>query len=107
MRPLSPRTRALVGFAALGLFWGAFGAALPALQRRADANDAELCLALVALAVGALVSMRATGVLMDRWGGALTPVAVGAFGVAGLLPGLAGAPLELSAALFLLGAASG
>lgn len=107
MRPLSPRTRALVGFAALGLFWGAFGAALPALQRRADANDAELGLALVVLAVGALLSMRATGVLMDRWGGALTPVAVGAFGVAGLLPGVAGSPLELSAALFLLGAASG
>lgn len=107
MEPLSPRTRALIGFAGLGLFWGAFGAALPALQRRADASDAELGLALVVLAFGALLSMRATGVLMDRFGAALTPVAVGAFAATGLLPGLAGSPVELAAALFVLGAASG
>ncbi|HEX7256349.1 MAG TPA: MFS transporter [Gaiellaceae bacterium] len=107
MRTLSPRTRALIGFAALGLFWGCFGAALPALQRRTESTDAELGLALVVLAVGALVSMRAVGVLMDRFGAAVTPVAVGAFALTGLLPGLAGSPLELSGALFVLGATSG
>ncbi|MDP9491419.1 MAG: MFS transporter, partial [Actinomycetota bacterium] len=107
MRIQSPRTRALVGFAALGIFWGAFGAALPALQRRADTSDAELGLALVFLAFGALVSMRATGVLMDRLGPRLTPAAVGAFGLTGFLPGVAESPAQLSVLLFVLGATSG
>ncbi len=107
MRIQSPRTRALVGFAALGIFWGAFGAALPALQRRSETSDAELGLALVFLAFGALVSMRATGVLMDRLGPRLTPAAVGAFGLTGLLPGLAESPAQLSVLLFFLGATSG
>lgn len=107
MRIQSPRTRALVGFAALGIFLGAFGAALPALQRRAESSDAELGLALVFLAFGALVSMRATGVLMDRLGPRLTPAAVGAFGLTGFLPGLAESPTQLSVLLFVLGATSG
>jgi MFS family permease len=107
MRIRSPRTRALVGFAVLGIFWGAFGAALPALQRRAETSDAELGLALVFLAFGALVSMRATGVLMDRLGPRLTPAAVGAFGLTGFLPGLAESPAQLSVLLFVLGATSG
>ena len=107
MRIRSPRTRALVGFAALGIFWGAFGAALPALQRRTETSDAELGLALVFLAFGALVSMRATGVLMDRLGPRLTPAAIGAFGLTGLLPGLAESPAQLSVLLFVLGATSG
>jgi MFS family permease len=107
MRTLDPRTRALIGFAALGVYWGAFGAALPALQRRTGTSDAELGLALVVLAFGALVSMRATGVLMDRFGPRLTPLAVAAFGLAGLFSGFAGSPVELSAFLFVLGVTSG
>jgi MFS family permease len=107
MRILAPRTRALIGFAALGVFWGAWGAALPAVQRRTGAGDADLGLALLLVAVGALLSMRASGVLMDRLGPRFTPVSVGVFGLAGLLPGLAGSPLELSAVLFVVGATSG
>ena len=107
MRIRSPRTRALIGFAALGVFWGAWGAALPAVQRRSETSDAELGLALVALAFGALVSMRATGVMIDRFGPRLTPISVGLFALAGVLPALAGSALELSAFLLILGAASG
>jgi MFS family permease len=107
MRTLAPRTRVLIGFAALGVFWGAWGAALPAVQRRSGAGDAELGLALLLVALGALISMRASGVLMDRLGPRFTPVSVGVFGICGLLPGLAGSPLELAAALFVVGAASG
>ncbi len=107
MRIRSPRTRALIGFAALGVFWGVWGAALPELQRRSHAGDADLGLALVVLALGALVSMRATGVLLDRLGPRLTPVTIGVFGATGVLPALAGSPAELTAVLFVLGAASG
>ena len=107
MHPLSPRTRALVGFAAFGVFWGSWGAALPAVQRRSDASDSDLGVALFVLAIGALVSMRATGVVRDRIGPRLTPIAVAAFGVTAVLPGLADSPLRLALLAFLVGAASG
>ena len=107
MRILTSRTRALIGFAALGVWWGAFGAALPAIQRKADAGDAELGLGLLLLGLGALVSMRATGVLMDRARPALTPVAIGLFGLTGLLPALADSPTELYLYLLVVGATSG
>jgi MFS family permease len=102
-----PPMRALLGFAALGIFWGVWGAAVPAVQRQADANDGELGLALVLVGLGALVSMRATGVLGDRFGPRLTPIAVGAFGLAALLPGLADSPAQLYVYLLVLGATSG
>jgi MFS family permease len=105
--PGARRTSVLLGFAALGVFWGAWGAALPAVQRRSGATDAELGLALLLVGLGALVSMRATGVLMDRIGPRLTPVSVAIFGLAGLLPGLAGSPGALYFFALLVGAASG
>ena len=101
------RARVLLGFAALGVFWGAWGAALPAIQRQAGANDGELGLALVLVGLGAVVSMRATGVVGDRVGPRLTPLTVGAFGLAGLLPALADSPGELYLFLLVLGATSG
>jgi MFS family permease len=101
------RTKVLLGFAALGVYWGAWGAALPAVQDRSGASDAELGFALLLVGVGALVSMRATGVLMDRFGPMLTPLTIGALAVTGVLPGLAESPLQLSLALTVLGAASG
>jgi MFS family permease len=105
--PAARRASVLVGFAALGVFWGAWGAALPAVQRRSGATDAELGLALLLVGLGAVVSMRATGVVMDRIGPRLTPVSVGIFGLAGVLPGLAGSPGALYLFALLVGAASG
>jgi MFS family permease len=99
--------RTLVGFAALGVFWGAWGAALPALQRQAGADDGELGLALVLVGFGALVSMRATGVIMDRVGPRLTPITVGLFGLTGILPALADSPGVLYLVSLLIGATSG
>jgi MFS family permease len=105
--PGERRTSVLLGFAALGVFWGAWGAALPAVQRRSGTTDAELGLALLLVGLGALVAMRATGVVMDRVGPRLTPISVAIFGLTGLLPGLAGSPVELFAYSLLVGAASG
>jgi MFS family permease len=107
MRLASTRLRILVGFAALGVFWGAWGAALPAVQRRSGATDAELGLSLLLVGLGALVSMRATGVALDRVGPPLTPISVGIFGVVAVLPGLAESPTALYATALVLGAASG
>jgi MFS transporter len=51
--------------------------------------------------------MRATGGLIDRFGGTTTAITVAALGVTALLPGLANSPAQLALALLLLGAASG
>lgn len=97
----------VAGFAAFGLFWGAWGAILPAVRTGAGVNDGELGVALLMIGLGALVSMRFTGYLIDRYGGVVLPVVTGLFAICGVLPALAGSVLTLSAALLLLGATSG
>src|SRR5918999_34595 len=101
------RRRALAGFGAFGLYWGTWGALLPALQRDTVASDGELGAALLLVGVGALISMRTTGWLFDRFGAAVTPSSVALLTVAGVLPGLASSPLGLYASSLALGAASG
>src|SRR5919198_6318195 len=51
--------------------------------------------------------MRAAGSVLDRWGAPALPAALGGFAVVALLPGLASSTAGLSAALLVLGAASG
>jgi MFS family permease len=102
-----PRVRPVIGFAAFGAYWGAWGAALPAVQRQAGTDDGELGVALVLLALGALVFMRATGVLIDRLGPGVTRLTVVAFGLAGVLPAFADSPGELYLFALVLGATSG
>lgn len=97
----------LIGFAAFGVFWGSWGAALPAVQQRSDASDADLGVALVVVGIGGIIAMRATGVVIDRVGPRLTPISVGAFGLTAVLPGLAASPQQLVLSALLVGVASG
>lgn len=99
--------KTLAGFSAFGLFWGAWGAILPAVKAEAGVSDAQLGGALLMVGLGALFSMRFTGYLIDRYGGVVLPVAVLLFATCGVLPALAGSAVALGAALFLLGATSG
>lgn len=101
------RRRALGGFMAFGLFWGTWGAVLPAVQVSSGSTDGELGTALLMIGLGALLSMRVAGRLVDRLGVRVLPVAVAVFAVVGVLPGFARSPVTLGAALLLLGAASG
>jgi Major Facilitator Superfamily len=101
------RARVLVGFAAFGLFWGGWGAALPAVRVHANASEGALGAALLCIGAGALLSMRPTGVLIDRAGPRVAPLAFAAFGLAAALAALAPSPGALAAALLALGAASG
>jgi hypothetical protein len=101
------RVRVLGGFASFGAFWGAWGAALPAVQSHARVDDGQLGVALLCIGAGALVSMRLAGTLVDRWGTAALPATLAAFGACAALPGLASSTLGLSAALLVLGAGSG
>jgi MFS family permease len=101
------RTRALLGFAGFGLFWGAWGAALPQIQAHAGANDSELGLALLCIGAGALMSMRPAGALIDRLGPDVTSALVALFAASALLPAVATSPLALAGSLLVLGALSG
>ena len=101
------RTRALLGFAGFGLFWGAWGAALPQIQSHAGATDAQLGLALLCIGAGALVSMRPAGALVDRLGPGVTSVVVALFAGSALLPAVAASPHALAGSLLVLGALSG
>ena len=106
-RSLERVRKTVAGFAAFGLFWGAWGAILPAVRAGAGVNDGELGVALLMVGLGALVSMRFTGYLIDRYGGVVLPVVTVLFAICGVLPALAGSVVTLSAALLLLGATSG
>ena len=101
------RVRVLGGFAAFGAFWGAWGAALPAVQSHAGVDDGQLGVALLCIGAGALLSMRLAGTLVDRWAAAALPITMAAFGAAAALPGLATSTVGLSATLLALGAGSG
>ncbi len=101
------RGRALLGFVVFGLFWGGWGAILPAVRANAGVSDGELGVALLMVGLGALLAMRLAGHLVDRFGGPVMPVATIAFGVSAVLPALAGSAVTLAAALLVLGAASG
>jgi MFS family permease len=97
----------LCGFAGFGFFWGAWGAVLPAVRESAGVTNAELGLALLFVAAGALASMRATGALVDRFGPAITSLTTFAFGAAAILPAIVESAVALAAALLVLGVASG
>jgi predicted MFS family arabinose efflux permease len=101
------RARTLVGFAALGIFWGSWGADLPDVQSHAGAGDAALGIALFCIGAGALVAMRPAGVLVDRGGRWVLPAITAAFAISGFLPSLATSPVGLAAVVVLLGATSG
>jgi predicted MFS family arabinose efflux permease len=96
-----------VGFAALGIFWGSWGAELPAIKSHAGADDAALGAALFCIGLGALLAMRPAGVLVDRGGRRVLPGITAGFAVCAFLPALATSPVGLASMLLLLGAASG
>jgi hypothetical protein len=91
VRP-SGRLRVLAGFAALGVFWGSWGALVPAVQAQAGADDGALGNAVLMIALGALASMRATGALIDRHGPIVLPLVATLFGVTAALRALGAGP---------------
>jgi predicted MFS family arabinose efflux permease len=101
------RARALLGFAAFGLFWGSWGGALPAVRAHAGVDDGALGLALLCIGAGALASMRPAGAILDRYGTRVLPLAMAVFAGCAVLPALATSAVALSAALLALGAAAG
>ena len=98
----------LMGFAAMGLFWGAWGALIPEIQSATGASDGALGAALLCVAVGAIPSMIAGGRLVDLLGlRRLLPLAIAGFGLAAMLPAFAVGPVWLGLMLLVVGMTSG
>ena len=104
---LTARGRSVVAFGAFGVWWGGWGALLPAVQRSADVDDGRLGLALLLVGAGALGSMRVTGYLVDRFGGMVLPLSVGCLALAGIGPAFVEGVAPLAGSMTLLGVASG
>lgn len=104
---LTARGRSVVAFGAFGVWWGGWGALLPAVQRSADVDDGRLGIALLLIGVGALGSMGVTGYLVDRFGGMVLPLSVVGLAVAGIGPAFVEGVAALAASMALLGVASG
>jgi MFS family permease len=102
------RTKGLAAaFAVFGLFWGGWAACLPAIQRSTGASEAQLGLALLAVALASLPAMLAAGRLADRFGRRLVPIGLVVFGVAAGLPALARSVPALFGLLILVGVGTG
>jgi MFS family permease len=91
-----------------GLGIGAWAASLPLLQARLHLSDGQLSLVLLGFAAGAVLSMPMTGLAAPRLGiDRATRLAVFAFALAMLGPGLAPVLPAVIAAAFLLGLTNG
>ncbi len=102
------RAATLAGFIALGLFWGAWAAVLPDVQRGVGASKGTLGIALFFTAVGSLPAMLfIAGPAVARFGERAVAWACAAFAAVTALPGLASSLPVLAGALVLTGAASG
>lgn len=97
----------LICFAALGNFWGAWAALVPAMKAQVGATDGELGLALLFAGVGAIPMMLITGRIWRRAGWWLLPAAALFFAVTIIGPIFATTPLMLGVALLFTGAGSG
>ena len=95
------------GFFAFGVFWGAWAAVLPAVKAGTGATDAQLGVALLCVAAGALSAMLTTGALANRFGARATAGAFTGFAAAVCVPALTRSVLALALSLLLLGALSG
>jgi predicted MFS family arabinose efflux permease len=95
-------------FAAFGLFWGTWGAALPALRDTAGLDDGALGTALLFVGLGALPTMLLTGRAVDRFGARIAGPLLVAMALAGVGTAVLARDLPtLAIGMALVGAASG
>jgi len=92
-----------------GLGAGGWASAIPLIKARLALSDAELSVALLAMAIGAILLMPCAGLLAHRLGGAGRTLRFAAIGFAAMLGliGLAPSLPALAALTFLFGAGNG
>ncbi|HYO53913.1 MFS transporter [Archangium sp.] len=97
---------ALAGMGAWGVFWGGWGALLPAIKVATGASDAVFGAVLFGVAAGALPAMLLFGPLVDRFGPWALMASLGLFGASIIPIAFANSPLSLALCLVGLGATS-
>ncbi|GAB2914063.1 MFS transporter [Streptomyces mayteni] len=90
-----------------GLFWGGWAPLIPQIKNDLGLSDQELGLALFAVPVGAVPAMLLTGRLARRFGHRVLPVVTAIFAGSVFVVGLAPDRVTFTAALLLVGGASG
>jgi predicted MFS family arabinose efflux permease len=99
-------TRApMLTLAAVGVHWGGLAGLMPDLKAGVGASDAELGAALLAPAVGSMITMGFAPRIGRALGGWTLPLAGLGIALAMLLPLFATSPVALGVALFFAGAA--
>lgn len=107
-RPVRPRVATTALFLANGFGIGSWAASIAPIKDKLALSDGQLGLALLAFAVGAIVTMTISGHLAARFGSARVAFwASLAFAVALPLPALAPGFVTLVLAIFALGAGNG
>lgn len=97
-----------LSFAAFGLFWGTWGAALPALRSGAELDDGRLGTALLCVGLGALPAMPLAGRAVDRFGARIAGALLMTLALAGLYVAMLGRGFtSLAIGMLLVGATSG
>jgi MFS family permease len=96
--------RPFICFSVFGVFWGGWGAVIPAMKAQTGATDTQIGVALLLIAAGALPAMLSSGWIIDRFGGRTLAPATVAFGIAVTLPGLAHSVSMLAVTLLAVGA---
>jgi MFS family permease len=104
---VSARTGLIAVSGVWGVFWGAWGGLLPAVQDQAGASTSSLGLALVAIPVGAIPAMALTGWLARRRERIALVVAALAFASSIAALGPVSSPAQLGVVLVLVGSTSG
>ncbi|CAN5225578.1 hypothetical protein BH20ACT22_BH20ACT22_06310 [soil metagenome] len=101
----------VAAFAAFGLFWGGFAAALPAIKEATGTTEGTLGLALFCIPFcipsAALPAMLLSGPWADRYGRRMLSPALAAFALVTIGPGLASSGLGLVPVFLALGITSG
>lgn len=97
-----------VAFAAFGVFWGTWGASLPALRDAAALTEAQLGGALLCVGAGALPAMLLTGRAVDRFGVRITGLLLVMLAGAGVVIAWQGHDfVTIALGMLLVGATSG
>jgi Major Facilitator Superfamily len=94
-------------YAAAGIYWGTYIAALPALQATSGLSDARFGLLLTTTTIGGIIAMQGLGRVLHRVQAVAIPFSMFAFAIGMGLIGQALGPVSLGLALFWAGAASG
>lgn len=99
---------AYIGFASFGMFWGVWGASIPAVRAQAAVTEGQLGFALLFVGAGALPAMLLAGRALDRWGTLVATAVLCAFGAtAACIAFGAHGVVSLSACLAAVGFTSG